>query len=165
MNNHRVTLSNHHVTPNNDRVMLSNHRVTLSNHRVTLSLSKGLPSAFLMLALLIAGCSTQNKYEKEADKITKAVIANNMQDVAGDFDSQARTQVTRVAVARLSDELNAQGKYQGIQEVKAAANGTPGEHDFIARFDKHGYYESLVLDDDGKVRAWHIHMLGTGNTP
>lgn len=109
------------------------------------------------LAVLITGCSTQNKAEKEADKITKAVIANNMAPVMGDFDSQMRVKVTPIVVAQLSTELNGEGKYQSIKEV-TPPNSAPGEHDFDAQFEKHMYSEVMVLDDSGAVRSWHIKM-------
>jgi len=112
---------------------------------------------FIVATLLLGGCSTKNRYEREADKITQAVIANNMAPVAGDFDSQARAMITRVAVARLSDELNSQGQYQSIHEVQVQ-NEPPNTHTLAAKFEKHTYTELLVLDDDGKVRGWHMHM-------
>jgi len=110
-----------------------------------------------VLGIAISGCSRENRYEREADKITQAVIANNMGPVINDFDTQSRAAVTRVAVARLSDELNSQGKYQGIQEVQVQNEG-PNTHTLNAKFEKHMYTELLVLDDDGKIRQWHIHM-------
>ncbi|MBV8363105.1 MAG: hypothetical protein JO193_00915 [Candidatus Eremiobacteraeota bacterium] len=111
----------------------------------------------MAIAIALAGCSTKNRYEREADKITQGVISNNMGPVINDFDTSARMSVTRVAVARLSDELNSQGKYQGLQEV-AVQNETPNTHTFNAKFEKHTYTELMVLDDDGKVRRWTIHM-------
>ncbi|MBV8688735.1 MAG: hypothetical protein JOZ59_01390 [Candidatus Eremiobacteraeota bacterium] len=110
-----------------------------------------------VFAVALAACSRQNRYEREADKITQSVIANNMGPAINDFDSQARVSVTRVAVARLADELNSQGKYQGLQEVQVQ-NEAPNTHTFNAKFEKHVYTELMVLDDDGKVRRWTIHM-------
>ncbi len=118
----------------------------------------------VLAAVALAGCSTKNRYEKEADKITNAVVANNMADVQGDFDSQARVQITRVAVARLSDELNSQGKFQGVTEVQTTG-AAPNAHLFDAKFEKRMYQEKLVLDDDGKVREWRIHQKEAGSAP
>ncbi|GAC1501737.1 MAG: hypothetical protein NVS1B14_06260 [Vulcanimicrobiaceae bacterium] len=118
----------------------------------------------LLAAVALTGCSTKNRYEKEADKITNAVISNNMNDVQNDFDSQARAQITRVAVARLSDELNAQGKFQGVTEAQPSG-AAPNTHFFDAKFEKRMYQEKLVLDDDGKVREWRIHQKEAGATP
>lgn len=110
----------------------------------------------VILAVAVTGCSHYNKNEKEADKITQAVIANNMAPVINDFDSQARATVTRIAVARLSDQLNQEGKYQGIKE-DVKTSGPPNTHYFEAKFDKHTWFETMALDDDGKVRSWNVH--------
>jgi PBP1b-binding outer membrane lipoprotein LpoB len=113
--------------------------------------------AALGMAILLSGCSTKNRYEREADKITNAVIADNMGPVFNDFDSSAQPTIRRVAVARLADELNSQGKFLGVQEVQVQNEG-PTTHTFNAKFEKHMYTETMILDDDGKVREWHIHM-------
>lgn len=118
----------------------------------------------LAFAAIACGCSSKNRYEREADKITQAVIANNMAPVAGDFDSQARATITRVSVARLSDELNSQGQFQGVREAQSP-NEAPSTHRFQAKFEKRVYAETLVLDDDGKVREWHIHMMEAAPAP
>ena len=68
--------------------------------------------------VVLSACSFQNKYEKEADKITRAVIANNVQDVKGDFDSKVAEQMTHARVGALSDELDDQGKYEGLKKFK-----------------------------------------------
>ncbi|MDQ6930580.1 MAG: hypothetical protein M3126_07950 [Candidatus Eremiobacteraeota bacterium] len=120
--------------------------------------------ALAALAVLLAGCSFKNKSEKEADRITQAVIANNMDPVMKDFDSQLRAKITPIRVAQYSTELRDAGKYKGIKEV-AAATSTPGEHDFEATFDKHVYTEVMVLDDDGHVRAWHFHVKDAAPVP
>lgn len=110
------------------------------------------------LAVLISGCSFQSKATQEADKITKAVIANNMDPVIKDFDSQLRAKITPITVAQYSTELRDQGSYKGIKEVPVGANSTPGEHDFVATFEKHNYTEKMILDDNGAVRSWSFHM-------
>jgi len=131
--------------------------VTLSKPLVTLSLSKRI-LATAAVAIALAGCSFQNKAEKEADKITHAVIANDMTPVINDFDSQARPKITRVAVARYSDELNQQGKYKSIKEVAVPPGAVPGTNLFDAEFEKHVYTETMVLDDNGEVRSWNFKM-------
>lgn len=121
-------------------------------------------AALVVVAVILGGCSSKNRYEREADRITQAVIANNMAPVAGDFDSSARVTITRVAVARLSDELSEQGQFQGVHEVQVPNEG-PNTHAFDAKFEKHMYNETLVLDDDGKVREWDIHMQAAPVAP
>lgn len=105
------------------------------------------------VALVLAGCSFQNKYEREADKITHAVIANDLAPVKNDLSPG--TNIRRVQVAAWSDELNAQGKLISIKERQ---NCDPGWHCFDAKFEKHAYTERMRLDENGKVTNWSFHM-------
>jgi hypothetical protein len=118
-------------------------------------------AALLALALL-AGCASHNKYENEADKLTRAVIANDMTAVKGDFDPSMQGQITRVKVAELSDELNAQGAYKGLKENDQ--NCPPAAHCFDVTFEKHAYREAIALNDRNKVTAWRIHAGDPGTT-
>lgn len=111
------------------------------------------------LALLVAltaltACSFQNHNEREADRVTRAVIANDMRGVANDFDAPARDQITRVRVAELSDELNAQGAYQGLKQDQTWCR--PGYLCFDVTFKNRPYYEWMKLDSDGKIQEWRI---------
>ena len=109
----------------------------------------------LTLALLsLAGCAFQNKNEREADKITRAVINNNVAPVMGDFDPAIKTQITRVRVAELSDELSSQGEYQGLKQTTAWCR--TGYLCFDVKFAKRPYHEIMKVGSDGKVQYWWI---------
>lgn len=108
-------------------------------------------------AALLSGCSFQNKYEREADRITNAVANNNMQPVQGDLAPNVK--LTRVQVAAWSDELSSQGKLVSIKETTAGC--TPGYHCFDVKFEKASYVEMLRMDDEGKVTEWHFHAAPT----
>lgn len=110
--------------------------------------------ALALAALSIAGCSFQNKNEREADKITRAVLANNVAPVMGDFDPAIKGQITRVRVAELSDELSAQGEYQGLKESTAWCRA--GYVCFDVKFAKRPYHEVMQFTPDGKVKYWWI---------
>jgi hypothetical protein len=105
----------------------------------------------------MAGCAGQNANEREADKITRAVINNNMSPVMGDLDPYIKGQVTRVRVAELSDELNQQGAYQGLTETKATWCDTTIYHCFDVKFANRAYREKMKVGSDGKVQYWWIH--------
>lgn len=104
---------------------------------------------------VLAGCSFQNKYEREAEKITRAVMADNLAPVEGDLVSN--NGITRSKLANWSDELNAQGKLLSIKEQ--TGNCTPaGYHCFLVKFQKHEYTEKLLMDDRDKVVSWRFHI-------
>ncbi|MGZ3497015.1 MAG: hypothetical protein ACXWNK_05865 [Vulcanimicrobiaceae bacterium] len=111
-------------------------------------------AALFGLAVL-AGCASHNKYEKQADKLTRAVVANDMTSVKNDFDPSMQGQITRVKVAELSDELNSQGAYKGLKENDQ--NCPPASHCFDVTFEKRSYREAMAMNDQNKVTAWRIH--------
>ncbi|MFN2448367.1 MAG: hypothetical protein ABR508_01050 [Candidatus Baltobacteraceae bacterium] len=113
-------------------------------------------SALALAALSLASCAG-NRAEHEADKITRAVIANDMQPVMGDLDPSIKGEITRIRVAELSDELNAQGKYKGLKQTTAAWCDKTGYDCFDVTFEKSTYHEVMKTGSDGKVQYWWIH--------
>lgn len=107
----------------------------------------------VLAALIAAGCSFQNKNEREADEITRAVMANDLAPVQNDIAKGIT--IPRVQVAEWSDELNAQGK---LLSVKETATCSPGWHCFDVKFAKRAYVERLRLDETGKVVNWNFKM-------
>ena len=106
-------------------------------------------------AVALASCSFQNKNEREADRITRAVMANDLKPVQDDVAKGVS--ITRVKVAEWSDELSAQGKLLSIKETPA--NCDPGWHCFDVKFAKHDYVERMRFDEGGKVVDWMFHMM------
>jgi hypothetical protein len=102
-------------------------------------------------ALLLAGCSFENKYEREADKITRAVMSNDLTPVKNDI--APGIEISRVKIAEYADELSAQGKLQSVKETTPC---DPGFHCFIVKFEKRSYLEQLAMDDQGKVTRWNF---------
>ena len=111
--------------------------------------------ALALAALSLAGCSFQNKNEREADKILRAVMNDNMAPVMGDFDPAIKGQITLVPVAELSDELKQQGDYQGLKQTTAWCK--TGYLCFDVKFSKRPYHEVMKTGSDGKVQFWWIH--------
>jgi hypothetical protein len=105
------------------------------------------------LAALTA-CSFENSNEREADRITRAVMNNDLKPVENDIAQGIS--VTRVKVAQWSDELNAQGKLLSIKETKTGC--TPGWHCFDVKFAKRAYVERMRFDENNKVVDWDFHM-------
>ena len=105
----------------------------------------------------LAACSLQNKYEREADDITRAVMNNDLRPVSGQIAPGVN--IPRVKIAEWSDELNAQGKLVSLKEV--TTNCDPGWHCFEVKFEKHAYLEHMRLDESGKVVNWNFKMAQT----
>lgn len=111
--------------------------------------------AALMVSVLITACSFQNRNEREAQKITDAVIANDLRPVQNDIGKGIA--ITRVQVAEWSDELNAQGKLLSLKET--TTDCAAGWHCFLVKFQKHTYVERMRYDENGKVVNWNFHMV------
>jgi hypothetical protein len=105
-------------------------------------------------AALLASCSFQNRNEREAERVTRAVIANDLQPVQGDVAKGVA--ITRVQIAQWSDELNAQGKLLSVKEMTEGCRA--GWHCFDVKFQKREYVERMRFDENGKVVNWNFHM-------
>ncbi|MBV8725811.1 MAG: hypothetical protein JO078_06670 [Candidatus Eremiobacteraeota bacterium] len=108
----------------------------------------------LAVAATLAACSFQNRNEREAERITRAVVDNNLKPVENDIAEGVA--ITRVKVAEWSDELNSQGKLLSLKETKLDC--PVGWHCFDVRFEKHHYLERMRFDENGKVVNWNFHM-------
>lgn len=122
--------------------------------------ARGLLLLFVALTVAIAGCSGENKYEREADRVTRAVMNNDLRPVQNDIAKGVT--VTRVQVAQWSDELDGQGK---LLSVKETTDCSPGWHCFGVRFQNREYIERMRFDDQGKVVDWQFHMAPPGGLP
>jgi hypothetical protein len=105
------------------------------------------------VAVVATACSGENKYEREADRVTRAVMNNDLRPVQGDIAKGIT--VTRVKVAQWSDELNSQGKLLSVKETTTCS---PGWHCFDVKFQNRVYLERMRFDDQGKVVDWEFHM-------
>jgi hypothetical protein len=111
-------------------------------------------AALVCATVLLAACSFENKYEREADKITRAVMSNDLAPVKNDITPGLN--ISRVQIAEWSDELSAQGKLESIKEDDTGC--TPGFHCFNVKFAKSNYHEELAMDDQGKVTQWRFKV-------
>jgi hypothetical protein len=103
----------------------------------------------------------ENRYEKLASDVTKAVAANDMRPVEKDFNALRRPQLEdRGKVGQLSDFVNADGTLKRVKE-DTPADSKAGYHHFIAEFDKGNLSEDLTVDADGKIADFHVRPLDT----
>jgi hypothetical protein len=101
----------------------------------------------------------ENHYEALADRVTKAIAANDMRPVEGEFNALRRPQLEdRGKVGRLSDFVNADGTFKGAKE-DTPSGSQAGYHHFIAHFDKGDLAEDLTVDADGKIADFHVKPL------
>lgn len=110
---------------------------------------------FALMVLSLSACAT-DRNRAEADKITRAIIGNDVSPVINDFDPAIKGEITRVRVAELSDELNDQGQYQGLKPDNSWCR--TGYLCYDVQFAKRPYHEIMKVGSDGKVQVWQIHQ-------
>ena len=110
--------------------------------------------------VMLAGCGGDGGHAAHlADKVTRAVIANDMRPVEPEFNAIVRPELeNRQAVGRLSDQLNALGAFRGVKETTPFGT-LPGKHVFDARFVKATWVEDMAIDRDGKIASFRIHPV------
>ena len=118
-------------------------------------MKQALPFVAALFFVALTACSFQNRYEREAEKLTRAAMNNDFGPVQNDIAKD--THITRVQVAEWSDELSEQGALRSVKET--TDNCSPGVHCFAVKFDKHDYFETMRLNEEGKVVDWHFHMV------
>jgi len=112
----------------------------------------------------LAGCFGENHYEKTADQVTKAIVANDMRPVESDFNAIVRPKLlNRARVGELSDELNALGPLKRVKET-TTKDARDGEHTVDAVFEKATWQEVLTMDSDGKIAAFYVHPPNSNAT-
>jgi len=112
------------------------------------------------LVLLVFGTQRlihhENQYEATADAVTKAIAANDMTPVLGDFNAIRRPELQdRARVGNLSNMEVALGAFKGSKEI-TPANAPQGAHEFTETFANGTLDEKFVLDADGKIVTFHI---------
>ena len=114
--------------------------------------------ALSLSVLALAGCFGPNQYEKQADTVTKAILANDMRPVEKDFNALVRPKLeSRGRVGQLSDQLAALGTFKGVKEV-TPTDAPPRSHKFNASFEKAAvpWIECLTYDADGKISSFNV---------
>ena len=109
--------------------------------------------ALAATVVVLSACSFESKNEQLADRITKAVMANDLGPVKNDINPKVN--ITRSQIANAADELNDQGK---LESIKENPNCDAGWHCFDVKFEKHMYTERFSLDENGKITHWKYHI-------
>ncbi len=98
----------------------------------------------------------ENRYEKLATDVTKALAANDMRPVEKEFNAITRAKLAdRGKVGTLSDFVNADGALESIKE-DTPSGSNPNFHHFVAAFKNGKRAEDLTVDSDGKIADFHV---------
>ena len=120
---------------------------------------------FFGAALALVACAGENHYEQLADRVTKAIVVNDMRPVEPEFNALTRKALeNRETVGRLSDDLIALGAFKRTRE-DTPKDAPQGKHTFVAEFEKGNWDEDMLIDADGKIAAFHVHPPSPSGSP
>jgi len=105
----------------------------------------------IVVALLLAACSSQTPRERLAQRVTVALASGDFSGVQSLFAPTAAT--TRVEIAEDADELAAQGALKSVREETSC---DPGWHCFRAIFERGALTEHARLNGEGRIVGWYL---------
>jgi CO/xanthine dehydrogenase Mo-binding subunit len=111
-------------------------------------------AAIVLLALLDACAPHVNDPRAIADRITRAVYANDITATTADFDDETKKTVTRSQLGDLSDKMHALGDYRSLTQRSADAD--TGKYAYDAHFANGAMLVELRIDPSGKVGAYRV---------
>lgn len=110
-----------------------------------------------LLAASLAACSAGSHSASPADaadKVTRAVYANDLDATSADFDEATKRTITRSELGDMSDRMHALGAYRGLTQRSAAPDA--GKYEYDAAFANGRLIVQLRVDPDGKIGAYRI---------
>ncbi|GAC1312582.1 MAG: hypothetical protein NVS2B3_16120 [Vulcanimicrobiaceae bacterium] len=111
---------------------------------------------FGTLSLALAGCAAPgvSAPQRLADRITRAVYANDLSTTVDLFDDTTKAAITRAELGGLSDRMHALGDFKSI--VSRDGNPDTGRYEFDASFTGGMMLVQMRIDPSGKVGAYRI---------
>jgi hypothetical protein len=103
---------------------------------------------------MAVGCANSGDPSALAEKITRAVYANDFDGSTADFDDTLKGEVTRAEVGAISDKLHDLGDIK--QFSQRSANADTGRYDYDVTLDRGSVVVQLRLDPSGKVGAYRV---------
>ncbi len=89
-----------------------------------------------------------------ADRITRAVYADDIDATTADFDAATKQTITRLQVGALSDRMHALGSYTSLTQRSAQPDS--GKYAYDAHFTHGTLLIELRIDPTGKVGAYRV---------
>jgi hypothetical protein len=106
--------------------------------------------------LLLGACSSGGNQDPNAlaEKITRAVYANDLDTTVASFDDETKKQVTRGQLGVISDRMHALGDIKSF--TQRSSEPDKGRYDYDVSFTNGSMLVQLRVDPDGKIGAYRI---------
>ncbi len=107
------------------------------------------------LGVSLGGCATTaHDPAATAEKITRAVYADDYDSTTADFDAGTKGDVTRTELGAISDRMHVLGTLQTFSQ--RSADAAAGKFQYDANFEKGAMLVEIRFDPDGKVAAYRV---------
>ena len=124
--------------------------------------SSAFSSALLSFAL--ASCATHTESPADlADRITRAVYANDLDTTSASFDEATKRAVTRTDLGALSDRMHALGTIASIKQ--RSGNADTGRYEFDVTFTSGSLLVQMRVDPSGRVGAYRVIPIDSSTPP
>jgi hypothetical protein len=111
--------------------------------------------ALAFVLVTVAGCGSPAETAADAaDRVTKAVLADDVDAVSSSFATPLQGSITRAEVGSLSDTMTALGAYKGV----TYESSDPSKHEYVYRadFDRGSMGVVVRIDGSGKLDAYRV---------
>ncbi len=108
----------------------------------------------------VAACASQATTDPAAtaERITRAVYANDLDTAVANMDDQTKKSVTRSELGELSDKMHALGDLKSL--AQRSADPDSGKYEYDANFTSGAMLVQIRIDPSGKVGAYRIAPEG-----
>ncbi len=127
-----------------------------------LSPSSALSGALLSFALTSCGTNAETPAQL-ADRITRAVYANDLDTTLASFDDATKRAVTRTDLGALSDRMHALGTISAIKE--RSGNADTGRYEYDVTFTGGSLLVQMRVDPSGRVGAYRVIPIDSSTPP
>jgi len=117
-----------------------------------------------LLSFVFASCATHTESPADlADRITRAVYANDLDTTLASFDEATKHAVTRTDLGALSDRMHALGTIASIKE--RTGNADTGRYEFDVAFTNGSLLVQMRVDPSGRVGAYRVIPIDSSTPP
>jgi hypothetical protein len=106
--------------------------------------------AFVVFMVVRSCAPHENRYEKNAQRVTEAIVKNDSSSIGSLFNADARENMTRARFGKASDQFATLGKINGYHE-KTPSGSDARTHFVEVDGQNGGILEKYHYDIDGKI--------------
>ena len=123
------------------------------------SFMTGVARAAALASIAFVTACGGNDANATAERITRAVYANDLDSTIATFDDQTKKDVTRGELGEISDMMHGLGDFKSL--TPRSANADSGRYEYDAAFTKGSMLVQLRIDASGKVGAYRVAPEGS----